>query len=765
MWPLNWFRKKRLQRAEDSTGWQEQIDRLNREVVQLYQRGKYGEAITRALTATELARRHLGEDHPDFATSLNNLAELYRSMGDYAQAEPLYRQASEIWRVALGEGHPDFAASLNNLAALYQSMGDYAQAEPLYRQALEIRRVALGEGHSDFATSLNNLAGLCAGTERAKEAFALMLQAAGINDRLLGQVFAIGSDSQRMAFLDTIRGKLDGLLSLVHGSLGHSPEAVLAALDLVLRRKALAAEAQAAQRDAVLGGAYPHLQSPLHEWSTLRAQITRKRLAGPGPEGAEAHEQELHRWEAQREQLEAALARKIPEMNLQRRLQAADRRAVALALPEGVALVEFVRFDVFDFKAVPARGERLVQPARYLAFVLPARDPDAVQMIDLGEAEPIDALIELFREGVNHPPDDSSRNMVPLPAEEEVPAWQQAGRDLYERLIAKLQPALGGKTRLFLCPDGSLARLPFGLLPDTDGRLLMDTHTISYVGSGRDVLRFGAASTGTPTAPLVVANPDFDLGERGPGRPGSSPPSRTWSLRQTLQKYRPFQPLPGTAVEGERIAASLGVKPWQGRDALEGPFKQQCRSPRILHLATHGFALDEERPDPNAAGRGLRSFGEALAHPGPRTTNPLLRAGLALAGVNTWVREGTLPEEAEDGILTAEDVSGLNLLATELVVLSACETGLGEVKTGEGVFGLQRAFTLAGAKTLVMSLWAVDDETTRELMEDFYQRLHNGEGRAAALHNAQQALRKKHPHAYYWGAFICQGNPDPLPAV
>src|SRR5262249_52815163 len=248
----------------------------------------------------------------------------------------------------------------------------------------------------------------------------------------------------------------------------------------------------------------------------------------------------------------------------------------------------------------------------------------------------------------------------------------------------------------------------------------------------------------------------------GPGRPGSSLPSRTWSLRQTLRKYRPFKPLPGTGVEGDRIAADLGVKPWQGSAALEGPFKKECRSPRILHFATHGFALEEERPDPNAAGRGLRSFGEALAHAGPRPSNPLLRAGLVLAGVNTWVREGTLPEEAEDGILTAEDVSGLNLLATELVVLSACETGLGEVKTGEGVFGLQRAFTLAGAKTLVMSLWSVDDQATRELMEDFYRRLRNGEGRAAALHNAQQALRKTHPHPFYWGAFICQGDTAPL---
>src|SRR5204863_7629976 len=140
----------------------------------------------------------------------------------------------------------------------------------------------------------------------------------------------------------------------------------------------------------------------------------------------------------------------------------------------------------------------------------------------------------------------------------------QPGRTLRELLIGKLQPALGDKTRLFLSPDGPLARLPFGLLPDAEGRLLMDTHAISYLGSGRDVLRFGAASTGTPAAPLVVANPDFDLGERRPGRPGSPQASRTWSLRQTLRKYRPFQPLPGTGVEGERIAADLAGPAWQG---------------------------------------------------------------------------------------------------------------------------------------------------------------------------------------------------------
>jgi CHAT domain-containing protein len=145
--------------------------------------------------------------------------------------------------------------------------------------------------------------------------------------------------------------------------------------------------------------------------------------------------------------------------------------------------------------------------------------------------------------------------------------------------------------------------------------------------------------------------------------------------------------------------------------------------------------------------------------------NPMLRSGLALAGANTWLKAGNPPEEAEDGLLTAEDVTGLDLQATELVVLSACETGLGQVHVGEGVFGLRRAFVLAGARTLVMSLWKVPDEPTRELMEDFYARLLAGQARAEALRQAQLALKAKYPEPFYWGAFICQGDPSPLGTV
>jgi CHAT domain-containing protein len=297
---------------------------------------------------------------------------------------------------------------------------------------------------------------------------------------------------------------------------------------------------------------------------------------------------------------------------------------------------------------------------------------------------------------------------------------------------------------------------------------------------------------------MVLADPDFDLervtihepaspkagfwsrligrGKKAPAPPGPPVSVLSTATRATSRHSRDldrdrsayhFHRLPGTRAEGERVAAMLDISPWLDATALEGRLKSACRSPRILHLATHGFFLPDHQRDLNQGNRDMTMIlsGDAMGggrFSGPMMENPMLRSGLALAGANTWLKAGNPPEEAEDGLLTAEDVTGLDLLATELVVLSACETGLGQVHVGEGVFGLRRAFVLAGARTLVMSLWKVPDEPTRELMEDFYGRLLAGEGRAEALRQAQLAMKEKYPDPFYWGAFICQGDPSPL---
>ncbi|MGZ7133077.1 MAG: CHAT domain-containing protein, partial [Halobacteriota archaeon] len=370
-----------------------------------------------------------------------------------------------------------------------------------------------------------------------------------------------------------------------------------------------------------------------------------------------------------------------------------------------------------------------------------------------------------------------------------------------------------GDTRVIIAPDGELTRLPFEALPTDDGRRLIDAYRISYLSVGRDVLRFAYNTPHEPNASVVVADPDYDLGSVGSSvagekksllqklgfsrhRPSTSTTSAshdvpsadelrsTAAARQSRDLARSaisVKPLPYAKEEGRAIGAQLKVTPWLREQALEGRLKATA-SPHILHVATHGFFLENQQRDALMQSQ-ISRFADLIRSriSTPQATsfadlmldriatsgmeNPLLRSGLVLAGVNTYFAGGSPPPMAEDGVLTAWDVSGLDLLATDLAVLSACETGLGDVQTGEGVFGLRRAFMLAGVKTLVMSLWAVDDKATKELMVDFYSRVLNGEGRADALRNAQLTIKAKHPEPYYWGAFICQGNPSPLNSI
>jgi CHAT domain-containing protein len=195
--------------------------------------------------------------------------------------------------------------------------------------------------------------------------------------------------------------------------------------------------------------------------------------------------------------------------------------------------------------------------------------------------------------------------------------------------------------------------------------------------------------------------------------------------------------------------------------AIPSPFTSPAAT-LILHVATHGFFLPEIETAHVGGETGAGDEPVALLGAVGRSGNPLLRSGLALAGANTFLSGGRPPPEAEDGILTAEDVTGLDLSGTELVVLSACETGLGKVRVGEGVFGLRRSFQAAGARALVMSLWKIPDTPTRELMEAFYANLLRGESKLDALDRARRSVRDRHPLPRDWCGFVCEGDPGPL---
>lgn len=724
-----------------------------------FAQGEYTQTEPLYQQALEIRRKALGDTHPDVAESLNSLAVLYSEMGKYAQAEALYQQALVIRRSTLGDAHPDVGATLNNLALLSFEMGKYEQAEVLYQQVLEIRRTALGDSHPDLAPILSNLAVLYVVLDKKDEALVLLKQALDIDEKMIGQIFSVGSERQRMMYLSTLQGTFDAFLSLVLHYLSQAPEAVQAALDLVLRRKAIGSEVLAVQRDAIFGGHYLDLVPELRELTTLRMQIAQKTLAGPGSEDMESYQQRLKDWYAQKEWLESDLAHQIPEMNIVQQLQTANRYTVARALPQKTMLVEFVRVNLLNFTVVPAHKEARWKPARYIAFVLAAEGPEHVQMIDLGEVDFIDEQVATFVTSFTDEAETSRHLKVGWSGSAQT-GYASIGRALRMVLFDPLLTAVGGCKRLLLVPDGYLTCFPFEVLPTDDGRYLIDEYQISYLSAGRDLLRFVPSSPGQSAPPLVMADPDFDLGE------GHVPATGAIQEPRLSGDALRFERLSGTRREGEKIATLLGVQPLLGEAALETALKA-VRSPRILHIATHGFFWPDKQHGPRQPGTHHRATAEPtrgklaqfLEH---HAENILLRSVLVLAGVNTWNRGESLPAEAEDGILTAEDVSGLDLLGTDLVVLSACETGLGRVWNGEGVYGLRRAFVLAGAKTLVMSLWKVPDRETQELMEDFYRRVLSGRPCPEALREAQLNVRARYHDPFYWGAFICQGYPGPL---
>jgi CHAT domain-containing protein len=681
-------------------------------------------------------------------------------------------------------------------------VGRYDAADALFREALGICLATLGNAHPRCAELLRRLGIARFHSGNTAESLRLMMEAIAIDDETIDQILPIASDRQRLAFLEKINQGVHALLSLVVQCFRNDPGVIRSAFELVQRRKALAAEILAVRRDSVLSGQYPELAPLLRETTELRMRIARLRLNGPRAMRAAAFHALSAKWHTQLERLEADLASQVPELKMGRKLRGIETRSLSRHLPEGTDLIEYARIIEYDFSRHLAQGKSPWKSARYVAFVLRSGGTDDVHLVDLGEAGPIDDLIADFRaEILGDPECRSLRDVIKVGGGLLVASPQHAGSSLRAAVFDVLVPALGGRKQLLLAPDGDLSRLPFEVLPRGDGSRLIDDHQISYLSCGRDLLRLGPATSGHPDSPMVLADPDFDLGTADgslvtpvlPGRTRAGlwsrilRPKETGSIATLAEASAPesapaapeglsptlnypaysFERLPGTRVEGETVAGLLGVEAKLDADALKGRLKACCRSPQVLHLASHGYFLPDLPGDLGRNGVGWLSdsAGSQSRLVGPLLMNPMLRSGMVLAGANTWLKSGNPPEEAEDGLLTAADVTGLDLLATELVVLSACETGLGQVHVGEGVFGLRRAFVLAGAKTLVMSLWKVPDEPTQELMENFYGRLLAGQGRAEALRQAQLAMKEKYPDPFYWGAFICQGDPSPLGPV
>ncbi len=429
-------------------------------------------------------------------------------------------------------------------------------------------------------------------------------------------------------------------------------------------------------------------------------------LRGPSGGDVAGHVAQNRARESEAQQLESELSTRSPALRVAR--TSVTLAAVQAAIPAERALVEIASYrPLGDTKR------------RYIAYVLEhTGDP---RWVDLGTEEAIDAQVIRVRKAFADPKLDPSA----------------AARELDKTVMAPVRALLGATRDILLSPDGQLNVVPFAALVDDQGKFLVESYTITYLTTGRDLLRIAAPPAVTSQRALVVAAPTFGSTDED----GGVDQRRSFDLSDTF-----WPPLPGTVEEGTALKKLFGADAVVMGDAANESALKRVRGPLVLHVATHGFFLKDEEPSEDAP-------------PTPAAAeNPLLRSGLALSGANR------LASGKDDGVLTALEASGLDLAGTQVVVLSACETGLGEVHNGEGVYGLRRAFVIAGAESQLISLWEVSDNSTRDLMLGYYDRLARGAGRTEALRAAQLALlgSKDYRHPFFWAAFIQSGDWKPV---
>ncbi|MGI2905139.1 tetratricopeptide repeat protein [Tolypothrix sp. VBCCA 56010] len=702
----------------------------------LYQaQGSYEKAEPLYLRTLAIREKVLGKEHPSVANSLNNLAELYREQGNYQKAEPLYLRSLEITEKVLGKEHPDVATSLNNLAILYQAQGSYQKAEPLLVRSLAIREKALGKEHPSVANSLNNLAILYYAQNDITRATDFFRRGLAVEERNLDLIFAVGSEQRKQDYTRTFTGTTDAIISLSLQQAANNPTVARLALTTVLRRKGLVLDAVADNIQTLRSqlANQPETKKLFDEWLNVNQQLSTLVYKGQGKQSPTEYKAQFQQLETQKERLEEAISSKSAEFRTA--TQPVELAAIQTTIPKDAALVEIVRYQPFNPKAKLA--ERYGKP-RYAAAVL--RSSGEPKWVDLGDAATIDNSIASLRKVLAKNP-NKGVNVAPTIVNKPTESPEQLARKLDRQVMAPIRPLLGDARHLLLSPDGQLTLIPFEALKDEQNKYLIQPYAFSYLTSGRDLLRFQLPANSRST-PVVFANIDYDQQEIATASAVRGSENRRSADLASLQ----FPSLDNTLEEANKIKGIFpNTKIISGKQATEAVIKQ-LPAPSILHLATHGFFVPDQ--EDNMETRLIASL---------RLENPLLRSGLALAGINN--RTKALSNN-NDGVLTALEVAGLNLRGTQLVVLSACETGLGDVKVGDGLYGLRRALVIAGSQSQVLSLWIVDDAGTKDLMVKYYQNLKAGKGRHEALREAQMQLLKTpgYEHPYYWASFVPSGD-------
>lgn len=701
--------------------------------------------------ALAIRREVLGEDHPQTTVSLLALGNLEFELGNESVALDLQRRVIATRRRTLGDRHPAYAQSLLGHASQLKTLGDYDAAEPMFEEALAILLRVRGDAHPDTATCQINLAQIHALRGEDTKAVARFEEERRTGRRYIARVLPGLSESERVTFLDRSEETAAWHVALSYGFLHRSdPTVAERSAAWALNGKSLAVESLAKSLRAARSLDAPGAAELVEQLRIARTLLARESLRDADPERPEHRRTAIDDLQREVDDVVARLGRLgLEAAGPDEWTELADVRR---AIPMDAAFVEIARLPVRRFQA----GENRWNAPRYVAWIIRRTGP--VRVVDLGEAAAIESDVTEVREHLASAP-----KRIRADGEDRAEAAdRQRLRRLAGRVLDPVLAELDDDVRqVVLGPDGELWLVPWAALPLQDGRYAVERYEFAYVVSGRDfvVEREPAEATHEP---LVLADPDFDL---APRRTRSEP--STLRGDSVIGEIPEAGRLPATAAEARVIAPGIraltGNTPnlFLGAEATETVLKRTPR-PMVLSLATHGYFLPGS-DDPDDVDASIdQPYGSRPPVAAKAIDNPLLRCGLLLAGAN---QRSLAAADVDDGVLTGAEIVATDLRGTRLVVLSACETGIGRVRNGEGVAGLRQAFQLAGAEAVVASLWQVDDLATARLMRDLFDELSKPDTPAsAALRRTQLARLESRrdrygaAHPFYWAAFTSTGR-------
>jgi CHAT domain-containing protein/Flp pilus assembly protein TadD len=734
--------------------------------------GKYTHAEPLLLTAQKIFEKQYGKKSREYATALNNLALLYQAQGKLDIAEEYFIQAIDTDKSIFGTQHPEYASGNNNLASLYMEKAEYAKAETLYKKALLIREKVLGKKHYSYINTCNSLA-LCYHIQKKyKDAEELYIHTKNARAELLGQnhpLYATTCHTLGGLYQDT--GQLEKAESLlveakriyeITLSKNHQNYSYLcAALGLLYSQK----------KQFILADTFFIQAISLKQKEIERNFITLTEAEKQTYLKANIYKTlyMFYEYAITRSTTNPSIACFMYNLVLNTKgmilnsTQKMKQRILTSGQPELIAMYEnwqeskqkigkFYQITLTQQKQSKLNIDSLNNVADQLEKQLAQKSQDFASIIQKPivwqevqkQLQNQQAAVEILKTEYQGSDSITYCAMI-IKKDSKYPELvilkygKMLEKELfinYKRSIRHkiddpysynaywkpLEPYLKDVHTIFLAADGVYNQISLSTLYDTRKQqyLLENTHIIQLTNT-KDLLQKPFTSNKNN---YVIANPAFEID-----------PKKLSEKHEKMRSFYTVENLSGAEKEGQMLASILpDVVLSTGKNATEKQVKSLLHKPYIIHFATHGYFYNDSRQN---------------------AVQAMLNAGLLLAGVIDYDKTEIPDINEEDGKITAYEIMNMSLDNTELVVLSACETGLGLNYRGEGVYGLQRAFKVAGANTLIMSLWKVNDEATQLLMSYFYQNwIQKKMEKSQAFKHAQKEVLKQYAHPYYWGAFV-----------